>query len=314
MFADERSNPTKRGTCVKVLSLVLCAFLIGVLPSMVPVHADSPVQVLRVTRSPGTPAHVASKPIKGPLPLNTYYAYVQWETSDNDSVTSSAYGAGNVDCVDTGESPCFSLQLTTSYCTAGTCSQIGCTCGGYQWVFFIDHGQDIVACVTGNTGCTSTNECSWGSSWPADDFASDEFYISFSNYYSYGMTVYNSANGYSTCTFGSGSLTTGLVSWEVSTGVGEETVSGSYNTCAVWNTSNTETWSVSGYAPSGVTMTSTDSTPATCTDSLDNNYNGGSYIWFTSGDVHGSTGEASNLSTWSWTSSSAQNFQYTIAN
>ena len=281
----------------------------GLLPTIVPVHADSPTTTsVLETRLPGIPNFVASK---GPLPLGTSYAEVQWSTSDNYSVvTDSTANPGF--CVNAGNTPCFSLQLTESnYCN-------GSPCGGYQWIFYVEHGQDIIGCVTSNQLCGSGNECSWGSSYPADDFSADTFYISWGSATSYAMGVYNPTQGYSWCSnFATGSLS-GIVAWEVSTGVGYiSSLNNGQNggSCAIWSRSPTnEVWSVSGYAPSGVTMGSPNTTPATCTAAPLVTYNGGNAIWVVSGSTHGSTGEAGNLFVWSWTNNSAQNFQYTVQN
>jgi hypothetical protein len=294
---------TKRpGTYVKMLGLIWVCIMMGLLPAIAPVHADSQTHAIRVTRSPGTPNFVASKP--GPLPASPNYAYVQWQANDNYSVTSSVYGGGTQDCVDTGQTPCFSLQLTTSGTSAN-----------YQWVFFVDHGQGIIACVTGNTNCGTSNECSWGSTWPADNFAADQFMISFSSATSFSMGVYNTGLGYSWCSFGSGSLS-GLVSWEVSTGIGYEAVSNAnnYGTAAVWSKGGTnEVWSVSGYAPSGVTMNNMNTYPIGCYDSSGGYYDGGSVVWY-GGSSYAYTTECGNLASISWTNNSAQNFQYTTNN
>lgn len=269
-----------------------------------PVHANSQNHVVRVTRS-GTPDHVATK--AGAEPLNNY-AEVVWQTSDNYSVTSSAEGGGTPDCVNSGDSPCFSLQLTVYWCTSG-CA----TSGGYQFVFFINHGQPIIACATNSDTCSGSNECTI-TGYPSDGFVNDEFSVVFDDSTAYYMGVYNSGSGLSTCDPITVNISD-LVSWEVSTGVGEQTANGSYNTCAVWGTGATyEVWSINGFAPSYATgMTSTSTTPNTCTTSGDTDYNGGSALWDTD-TTWSTTGECSNLASFSFTDNLATDFMYTVSN
>jgi len=301
----------KSSSYMKLLGLG-CALLLALLPSIASVHAVPGYTPIVVSTGNGTPSPITVAP-EGPgaarvaalvQPL-TYYAEVIWQINSNHTVKSSTNGTA-YGCVNLNLTPCFSLQLTTSYYSGGSYG------GTYQWVFFVDHGQNIIACGTTNTSCDSTNECTFGSNYPSDGFSADTFYIKFTSATAYTMELDNSAHGAKSCTPGSINLT-GLVSWEVSAGIGYISGGGtSLATCAVWATGTD--WSVAGFAPSGVTMGAVNDTPQKCAVSGGSTYNGGNAIWVVSGKTHGSTGEACNLETWTWSYTSAQNFVYDVSN
>jgi len=220
----------------------------------------------------------------------------------NYSVTTSSNSTSSLACVNTNKTPCFSIQLTTTKSGGG----------GYQWVFFILHGNStIAACATSNASCTpgaTGNECSINE--PADGFSADTFYIKFTSATAYSMEISNNS-GSSSCTPGSANLT-GLDAWEVSGGIGYGTPdSDKVGACALWATD--ATISVAGFAPSGVTFGSVNDAPGPDCITAGNAYwNGGNALWVVSGVSPGVTGEGNNLDSWSWSYSSAQDFVYSM--
>lgn len=222
----------------------------------------------------------------------TYYAQISTDDNGNYSVTSSLKGTAS-GCVNTSVSPCFTIQLTT-YNSNGA---------AYQWVYEVDYGQDVVACVTTNTGCSSSNSHTF-TSFPTSEWFHYVFQINFNSATSVTFLMQD-VNGSQSWSPSSSANLNNLVSWEVSVGVGD-----GGGSCAIWQSG--VTWYVSGYAPSGTNMTNLSTTPHTCTASSGSTYNGGSAVWW-AGNTFDATGEASNLEQFSWTSNSATNFGYQLS-
>lgn len=232
----------------------------------------------------------------GIQPLTNYAEVIMGINANYTVLSSSSTTPPTGSCTNTMETPCFSIQLTVEN-TAGS---------DYQWVFFIQHGMDIIGCVTSTAlglGCSSNNNNVYTfTSFPSDGFVNDEFEIIFSSSSSYSMELVDGSTHQST-SVGSGNLNN-LEGWEVGSGVGI-----SNSACAVWQSG--ASWSVSGYAPSGSSLGTLNTSPSNCTTAGNVNFSGGNALWSTTGVSVGTTTEFSDLTTFSFTYNSATNFVYT---
>jgi len=275
---------------LEVVGLFAVASLLLLIPPSASAQTHLTGDTLYELGPSAVPAQVAHQISASPL---TTYAEVEWTTVDNASTTSS--GPTTIACVNASTTPCFGLQLSVLDYHSANSSYIAA-----QWVIFVKHGADIVVCATGTSlGCGSAQSCTF-TLFPSDGFESDTFEIVFTSATSYSFELTNSANGTYSCSPNTSPPSlTGVTSWEVSTGVGF-----SNNACAV--SVNTQSWHVTGFAPTSMT---TVVTPNTCKTSGGTQYSGGSYEW-ENGGTNFSTGEACNLNYIMGTYTNADSFAY----